>query len=92
MDDFSLSFKDSDFLVLLDIYPAGEKPLEGITSSVLAGKIRERGHKEVHCCGDRESTLNCIISQAKIGDTILTLGAGDVWKLGEMILEKLNAA
>ena len=43
MDVFAGSFGDADVLVLLDIYPAGEKPIEGVTSDVLAEKIRREG-------------------------------------------------
>jgi UDP-N-acetylmuramate--alanine ligase len=90
MDTFAGSFGDADVLVLLDIYPAGEKPIEGITSDLLAEKIRLHGQREV-VRTDREGAVKYIVSEMKKGDILLTLGAGDVWKLGEKVLERLNA-
>lgn len=90
MDIFAGSFGDADVLVLLDIYPAGEKPIDGITSDLLADKIRQNGHRDV-VKTDREGAVKHVLSEMKKGDILLTLGAGDVWKLGEKALEKLNA-
>jgi len=92
MDEFSASFADSDFLFLIDIYPAGEKPVEGVTSGVLLEKIKERGHSDVFYSIDKEDVLNQVVSRIKKGDILLTLGAGDVWKLGEKVIERLNNA
>ena len=90
MDVFAGSFADADLLVLLDIYPAGEKPIEGITSDVLAGKIKTERQCEV-IRTDREGAVEYVVREMKKGDILLTLGAGDVWKLGEKVLERLNA-
>jgi len=90
MDVFAGAFADADVLVLLDIYPAGEKPVEGITSDVLAGKIETERQCEV-VRTDREGALAYVVTEMKKGDILLTLGAGDVWKLGEKVLERLNA-
>ncbi|PKL52346.1 MAG: UDP-N-acetylmuramate--L-alanine ligase [Nitrospira bacterium HGW-Nitrospira-1] len=90
MDEFAGSFGDADILVLLDIYPAGEKPIEGITSDVLAEKIELEKHCEV-VRTDKEGAVEYVVSEMKKGDILLTLGAGDVWRLGETALERLYA-
>ena len=90
MDVFAGSFADADVLVLLDIYPAGEKPIEGITSDLLAEKIKAEKHGGV-IRSDKEGAVKYVVSEMKKGDILLTLGAGDVWKLGEKVLETLNA-
>ncbi len=90
MDVFAGSFGDADVLALLDIYPAGEKPIEGVTSDVLAEKIRRQKNGEV-LKTDREGAVKYVVSKMKKGDILLTLGAGDVWKLGLKTLEILNA-
>lgn len=90
MDVFAESFGDADVLALLDIYPAGEKPIEGITSDVLAEKIKRQKQCEV-VKTDKEGAVKYVASEMKKGDILLTLGAGDVWKLGEIVLERLNA-
>ena len=90
MDVFAGSFGDADVLVLLDIYPAGEIPIEGVTSDILAGGITGQGHRAV-VKTDKEGALRYVLSEMKKGDILLTLGAGDVWKLGEALLERLHA-
>ncbi|MEW6674582.1 MAG: UDP-N-acetylmuramate--L-alanine ligase [Nitrospirota bacterium] len=90
MQEFSLSFKDADSLVLLDIYSAGEKPIEGVSSATLCESIKKAGHKSVVYMKDRKDAIGHIISNIRGGDVLLTLGAGDIWKVGEEILNKLK--
>lgn len=92
MDEFAASFGGLDMLVLLDIYPAGEKPIEGVNSSVLYDKIRKNGMSGVSYMPDREDVIRFLVSELRGGDILLTLGAGDVWRLGERVLEELHAA
>jgi UDP-N-acetylmuramate--alanine ligase len=89
IDDFAGSFGDADMLILLDIYPAGEKPIEGTTSEGLLEKIKQKGHENA-CLQKKEKAADYILSQAREGDFVLTLGAGDVWKAGEEILKTLK--
>jgi UDP-N-acetylmuramate--alanine ligase len=91
MDEFAGSFLGVDALVLLDIYPASEKPIPGITSELLAEKMTKRGQKNVTCFRHREEALDFLVAQLKEGDVLLTLGAGDVWKIGESIVDRLHA-
>ena len=91
MDEFSGSFLDVDSLVLLDIYPASEKPIPGITAEVLAEKMKEKGQQNLFFFKDREEAMGYLLAGMKAGDVLLTLGAGDVWKMGEKIVERLNA-
>ena len=90
MEEFAESFPDIDALVLLDIYPASEKPIPGITSDALAEKMRRKGQQNIACFKDREAATAHLLSQLRQGDVLLTLGAGDVWKLGESIVERLS--
>lgn len=90
MDEFADAFGDADVLVLLDIYSAGEKPIPGITSDALAAQIRTKGHGEP-VRTDKEGAVQYVVSEMKKGDILLTLGAGDVWKLGETVLGYLHA-
>ena len=92
MEEFTTSFDGADSLVLLDIYPAGEKPVEGVSSRVLFEKIKKRSLTRVVYPAGAEDALRFILSDMKRGDVLLTLGAGDVWKVGEKVLERLNAA
>ncbi len=92
MDEFAISFGDSDSLVLIDIYPAGEIPIKEITSKVLLKKIKKAGHNDVIYSSNKEEALNKVISKVRKGDILLTLGAGDVWKLGEKAIGRLEVA
>jgi UDP-N-acetylmuramate--alanine ligase len=89
IDDFAGSFDDADLLILLDIYPAGENPIEGTTSEGLLKKIKQKGHENA-CMQKKENAADYILTQAREGDVVLTLGAGDVWKTGEEILKTLK--
>ncbi|MEW6067071.1 MAG: UDP-N-acetylmuramate--L-alanine ligase [Nitrospirota bacterium] len=90
MDEFATSFNDADSLILLDIYSAGEKPIEGISSAALIEKIRETGKPNAVYMKSKEETIEHVISHIREGDILLTLGAGDVWKTGEEILKRLE--
>jgi UDP-N-acetylmuramate--alanine ligase len=90
LDDFSTSFQNADQLIVLDIYPAGEKPIEGVNSANLMEKIKQTGHRKVTYIQKREAVLEHLLSHLQKGDVFLTLGAGDVWKKGEELLERLK--
>jgi UDP-N-acetylmuramate--alanine ligase len=90
MDEFASSFRDADFLILLDVYPAGEKPIEGINSSTLIEKIKKDGHNNALYVKDNDEAIRHIISNMRKGDLLLTLGAGNVWKIGNELLSRLR--
>jgi UDP-N-acetylmuramate--alanine ligase len=92
MDEFATAFADADTLCLLDIYPASEKPIEGITTEVLARRIAEAGNGTVTYAPSFSDAVAAIAAVARPGDMVLTLGAGSVSQLGAMILEKLAGA
>ena len=86
-DDFTRSFYQSDVLLVLPIYAAGEKPIEGVTGRNLCEGIRAHGHKEVFCSQGKKDAIACLKENLKPGDVLLTLGAGDVWKVGMDMLK-----
>ncbi len=90
MDTFSSSFSGVDRLVLLDIYPAGERPVPGVTSQALFDRIARVGQSNVVYEKDRDEAIGHLAAELRSGDILLTLGAGDVWKLGEAVLERLH--
>jgi UDP-N-acetylmuramate--alanine ligase len=87
-NDFTRAFYQSDLLVVLPIYAAGEKKIEGVGSQVLCEGIKAHGHKEVYCAQDFKAAVTHLKDILKPGDILLTLGAGDVWKVGSEILKK----
>lgn len=92
MDEFSHSFNDADSLVLLDIYSAGEQPIEGVNSGVLFEKIKNTGYRTVVYMKEREDAIVHVLSHIKKGDVLLTLGAGNVWRIGEEVLSRLRSS
>ena len=85
-DEFARSFYQSDLLVVLPIYPAGEDEIPGVTAGALAEAIRAHGHKEVIYVEDEEKAMQFLNQAVKKEDLVLTLGAGNVWKIGEAFL------
>jgi len=69
---------DADKVVLCDIFAAGEKPIDGISSETLVRAIKEAGHKDVSYVARREDIAAMLDPQVKNGDLVITLGAGDI--------------
>jgi UDP-N-acetylmuramate--alanine ligase len=89
-NDFLTAFHNTDLLYLMDIYPASEKPIEGITGEALCRGIRSRGHKTARFLADRDAIPREVAKDLNPGDMLITLGAGDVTRLGPAILEELR--
>jgi len=89
-DEFTRSFYQSDVLVVLPIYSAGEKEIFGVDSPSMCDGIRQHGHKEVVCMEGITEAVIELKQVLKPGDILLTLGAGDVYKVGEKVLEELR--
>jgi UDP-N-acetylmuramate--alanine ligase len=86
LEDFFRAFTDADKVVLMDIYPAGERPLDGVDSEVLCNGIKAEGNDIEHI-KNRDEIVDHLSKELVAGDTLLTLGAGDVWKLGGEFLK-----
>lgn len=83
--DFADSFKEADRVFVLDIYPAGEKPIPGVTSALIVDRLKPQ-HPSASALSSQE-IVECLRKDLRPGDVVLTLGAGDVWKLGEQLLD-----
>jgi len=90
--EFLTAFNQADVLVVMDIYPAGEAPIPGVSAADLAEGIRAHGHRNVTYLGsDRARIVDHVCEISRPGDLVLTLGAGDVSQLGSDILRRLDA-
>lgn len=87
LDEFAGSFKDADVLVLADIYPAREVDPGNISSRDLAAKA-QKNHPDVRYLGDLEVIADHLARHARRGDLILTMGAGNIFEVGEELLNK----
>ena len=92
MEEFTTAFADADTLYVLDIYPASEKPIPGVTAEALAQRISAAGKRNVVYVPSFADAVEQVVALARPGDMVLTLGAGSVSQLGPMILEKLQKA
>jgi len=90
MKEFFTAFNQADTLVVMDIYPAGEPPIPGVTAKALYEGIKSRGHKDVTYIENRDDLAGWLGDNLKQGDMLITLGAGDVWKVGEAALKMLR--
>ena len=90
MDEFARAFHQADSVFVMDIYAASEKPIEGVTAQALVERIRQFGHRSVEYVGTLAHGVDALAAVVEDGDLALTLGAGNVWQAGEMLLEKLR--
>src|SRR5438270_5407344 len=88
-DEFAGAFHDADTLQLLDIYAASEKPIAGVTGAGLAKRISSSGTQAEYVSSFTAAAANAA-SRAKVGDIVLTLGAGNVYQVAPMVLQELE--
>ena len=84
--EFTRAFYQSDVLRVMPIYAASEKPIAGVNATVLCEGIKAHGHKDVQCVSGPDEAVRLLKDVLAPGDVLLTLGAGDVWKIGERVL------
>jgi UDP-N-acetylmuramate--alanine ligase len=89
-DEFVTAFYQADHLALMDVYAAGEDPIEGVDAGSLARGIAGHGHKDAHFVGGREAALEHLLATVREGDMVITLGAGSVWQVGEDLAKRLG--
>ncbi|MBI4496026.1 MAG: UDP-N-acetylmuramate--L-alanine ligase [Deltaproteobacteria bacterium] len=88
--DFLTAFNQADLLFLTGIYPAGEDPIPGIDVQALYEGIKRHGHKDVTLVAEKPEILDQLLPRLRPGDMIFTLGAGDIWKVGEELIRRLK--
>ena len=89
-DDFTAAFNDADVLFLTEIYAANEEEIPGVDAAGLVEAIRAHGHREAHFVPQLDGVVERVVSEARAGDLVITLGAGSVSTLGRRILAGLD--
>jgi UDP-N-acetylmuramate--alanine ligase len=89
--EFGAAFGDADRVWVLDIYAAGEKPIEGVSAASLAAGARDQGGRHLQYAPDAAAAAREAAHTARPGDLVITLGAGDVWKLADAVLTELRS-
>ncbi len=88
--EFCQCMNEADSVIITDIYPAGETPLEGITHDALVKGIRQHGHKSVHALPSREMLPDMVGALAESGDYVVCLGAGSISTWAQELPEQLR--
>ncbi len=90
MDEFAHCFDACDRLYVLDIYPASEPPIPGVTTERLIDHMRELGYDRARYAPSESALIQEVLNEVRPGDLILTIGAGSVWRIGETLAEKIR--
>jgi UDP-N-acetylmuramate--alanine ligase len=89
-EEFGKAFLLSDVLVVTDVYPAREEPIQGITGELIINAAKQFGHKETYYVADKTALPSSLKRIVRAGDIVITMGAGDIWKFGEQFLKELK--
>lgn len=91
LDQFSRAFSDADEVVITDIYsPAGEKRIEGVTASKLVDMIVVNSNGNTVYKPTKDDVLGYLSGRVAPGDLVITMGAGDIWKVADALARKLR--
>ncbi|HEY8963109.1 MAG TPA: UDP-N-acetylmuramate--L-alanine ligase [Alphaproteobacteria bacterium] len=90
MDDFAAAFVDADHVIIADVYPAGEQPIEGATRDHLVAATKARGHEKVQALENPEALASLIADIAQDGDMVVCLGAGNITNWAYALPEQLQ--
>lgn len=88
--DFGRAFMNADVLLVTDIYPARERPIQGITGEIIADAARIFGHKQVLYVADKADVPEQLLRIVKQGDIVITMGAGDIYLHGSRFIDLLK--
>ncbi|MDY0390920.1 MAG: UDP-N-acetylmuramate--L-alanine ligase [Desulfobulbus oligotrophicus] len=91
-DDFITSFRRADVLILTDIYAASEEPIAGVDSETLLEAIKEHGQRQACFIAELVEQPQSLLPLLQPGDLLLTLGAGNIVRVGDEVLELLQAS
>jgi UDP-N-acetylmuramate--alanine ligase len=90
-EEFTHAFYDAHILIVTDIYAAGEDPIEGVSARKLVETVKNYGHRDVTYIDKFDDIVKTLKQRTQSGDLLITLGAGDIWKVGERFLQEGRA-
>jgi UDP-N-acetylmuramate--alanine ligase len=92
LEEFGQAFDLADHVIVTDVYAAGEPPIEGVDGSIVAAALARHGHPSVTYEARLDRLSDRVREEMRPGDVVLTLGAGDVWKVGEELVRPAKGA
>ena len=90
LEEFGKCFAQADLVVLTDIYPASEPAIPGITAQLVLDKIKNNFPDKPIKFAPKDQIPNLILGLIKPGDTLIMLGAGDIIKASDVVVEELK--
>ncbi|MBS3740769.1 MAG: UDP-N-acetylmuramate--L-alanine ligase [Candidatus Cloacimonetes bacterium] len=88
--EFAHSLKESDVVIINDIYPAREEPIAGVSGKLIYDELKKTGRKNIKFIKKKENIPDYLFKIIKSGDLVITMGAGDVFEAGEQFIELLR--
>lgn len=89
--EFGLSFFDAELLIVTDVYPSREAPIEGVSGKLIADTAEQYGHNNVNYVENKEEVTKTLKGLVKSGDIVITMGAGDIYRYGEEFVKALES-
>ena len=89
-EKFGMAFFDADCVIIHDIYSANELPISGISGETIFKEVKKSNHKKVKYLPSKDDILSYLSEIVHPGDIIITMGAGDIWTVGQELAEQLN--
>jgi len=90
--DFSTCFNDADVVCVADVYSAGEAPIDGVNADALVISLKSHGHRDARRIASLDNLPEFVRAEAKPGDIVVCLGAGDITAYANALPGKLAAA
>ena len=88
--EFGLSFFNAEVLIITNIYPSREEPIEGVTGKLIAETAKNYGHKDVHYLDDKALLPDKLQSIIEEGDIVISMGAGDIYKYNQQFVDQVK--
>jgi UDP-N-acetylmuramate--alanine ligase len=88
--EFAEQLSKADIAIITDVYAAREKPIKGVSGKIIADHVMAIDKKEVYYLQNFISLVDHLLKLIKPGDIVMTMGAGDIWKVSDQLVEKLN--
>ena len=88
--EFGLAFQPADVVLITDIYAAGETPIPGVTGELIVREIKQQSGKEVLYLPDPLAIDSTVLVLLKHGDLLITMGAGNIYQVGERVVKELS--
>jgi UDP-N-acetylmuramate--alanine ligase len=89
LPEFTNCFADADLLFVAPIYAASEDPIPGVSAEAIAEAVTRGGHPDCRAVADLAALPGIVRPELRPGDVVITLGAGDIYKSGEILLKEL---